>query len=54
MQVELWALEFLVCIEEYVNEDAKDEEKEKKDTLPILSTNKCACPNVQVFKLYII
>ena len=29
-QVKLWALEFLVCMEECVNKDAKKEEKEKE------------------------
>ena len=35
MQVELLELEFLVCTEECVNEDAKKEEKEKKRTLSV-------------------
>ena len=40
MQVELYALEFLVCTEECINEEAKEEkekEKEKKITLHMLS-----------------
>ena len=34
-RVELSELEFLVCTEECVNEDAKKEEKEKKRTLSV-------------------
>ena len=34
-QIELLALEFLVCKEECINEDAKKEEKEKKRTLSV-------------------